>query len=135
MAAMSFVPAHVTLKRNKAYRLVLTNPSKVYHNFVATVRRRSGTLRASPAADSPPTALSGVPAARRLLAVDEDWRGWRNRVVRRARTRAAARGVALRARPNAAASRYVVPRKLGLYEFKCTVVGHESMKGVLEVVA
>ena len=28
----------------------------------------------------------------------------------------------------------VVPRRLGLYEFKCTVVGHEGMKGVLEVV-
>jgi hypothetical protein len=31
--------------------------------------------------------------------------------------------------------RYVVPRKLGLYEFKCTVLGHDNMKGVLEVVA
>ena len=30
--------------------------------------------------------------------------------------------------------RYVVPHKLGLYEFKCTVVGHENMKGILEVV-
>ncbi len=29
---------------------------------------------------------------------------------------------------------YVMPRKLGLYEFKCTVVGHEGMKGVIEVV-
>ena len=38
MAAMSFVPSRVVLKRNKPYRLVLTNPSKIYHNFVATVR-------------------------------------------------------------------------------------------------
>jgi len=28
-----------------------------------------------------------------------------------------------------------VPRKLGIYEFKCTVLGHGNMKGVLEVVA
>ena len=31
--------------------------------------------------------------------------------------------------------RYVMPHKEGVYEFKCTVVGHEGMKGVLEVVA
>ena len=33
-----------------------------------------------------------------------------------------------------ATQRYVVPRKVGVYEFKCTVVGHEGMKGLLEVV-
>ncbi len=32
-------------------------------------------------------------------------------------------------------ARVVMPHKLGLYEFKCTVLGHEGMKGVLEVVA
>ena len=31
-----FVPDRLTLKRNKLYRLVLKNPSPVYHNFVAT---------------------------------------------------------------------------------------------------
>ena len=30
------MPDRLTLKRNKLYRLVLKNPSPVYHNFVAT---------------------------------------------------------------------------------------------------
>lgn len=54
MAAMSFVPSRVVLKRNKPYRLVLTNPSKIYHNFVATVRRRRPLAHTLPNADSPP---------------------------------------------------------------------------------
>jgi hypothetical protein len=29
---------------------------------------------------------------------------------------------------------YVLPRKLGLFPFYCTVTGHEQMKGVIEVV-
>ena len=32
------------------------------------------------------------------------------------------------------AGRIVTPHRLGLYEFKCTVAGHERMKGVIEVV-
>ena len=58
---MDFVPARVTLKRNKAYRLVLSNPSKIYHNFVATVRHRSAN------ANTACTTLT----ARRLRAAQE----------------------------------------------------------------
>lgn len=41
------------------------------------------------------------------------------------------RGASLRAERRL---RIVRPHQLGLYEFKCTVPGHERMKGVIEVV-
>jgi hypothetical protein len=40
-----FDPDRVRLKRGKPYRLVLTNPSKIYHNWVATVRAAQRWLR------------------------------------------------------------------------------------------
>jgi len=85
---LDFVPNRVALKRNKAYRLVLSNPSKVYHNFVATEFLLHGAY----------WLLTKIGEAG-----ETEW--------------------------------YVVPHKLGLYEFKCTVVGHENMKGIIEVVA
>jgi plastocyanin len=83
-----FVPDRVTLRRGRAYRLVLTNPSGVYHNFVATEFLLHGAY----------WLLTRIGEAG-----ETEW--------------------------------YVVPHKLGLYEFKCTVVGHDGMRGVLEVVA
>jgi len=36
--SLAFEPSHLQLKRNRTYRLLLTNPTDVYHNWVATVR-------------------------------------------------------------------------------------------------
>jgi len=82
-----FIPDKLTLKRNQLYHLVLSNPSPVYHNFVATDFLQSSFWVATKIDQK---------------MGETEW--------------------------------FVMPRKLGLFPFYCTVTGHEGMKGIIEVV-